>query len=1771
MPIIKARSSSIIESVDLRGQPTAPTAGQSTNTNQLASTAFVRTAIAELIDSSPDLLNTLAELAAAINNDEAFSVTVANSIATKLPKDGSEAMTGELILSGAPTQALGAVTKQYVDDLVDGQMIYSTDDVDEGTTNLYYTDARVRSGISLFSDNTSVLSYNSTTGQFEYNHPNSDGILEGSTNLYFSQSRARDSISINSDDSTIISYSAQTGQFTFTTPDTDKIVEGSTNLYFTTSRARNSISNGSNISYDSGTGIISTQAAVWSVNGQEHDVVLDTDDINEGSTNQYFTNARARNAVSLTTDDSNILSYNGGTGTFTFVTPSTDAIDEGTSNLYYTDSRVRAAVSASGDISYNDATGNFSYSTPTTDGVNEGSTNLYFTTARARNSVSLNTDNSDVLSYDNSTGEFTFSLGSQTTDDVAEGSTNLYFTNARARSAVSVDSDWNNISYNSTTGVVTVNAPNTDDVNEGSTNQYFTTTRARSSVSAVHSSGDGDLTYNSSTGVFDYEGPTSADYRQAVSAVKDSGHGDLQYSSSTGVFTYTGPTNANYRGAISVTDNGGDGSLDYDSSTGVITYTGPDDSEVRAHFSADTATGAQYDSSTGVFSLSGIPNTSLVNDHITINGTIVDLGGSNSFGTDSVTEESNLYFTNGRARSAISLTSDNTSVLDYNSTTGEFTFSLGSQTTDDVAEGTNNLYFTNTRARNAVSAVDAGGDGSFDYDSTTGAFTYTGPSSSEVRAHFSAITGTGISYDDGSFFLASIPNSSLTNSSITLNGTSVSLGGSNSFDTDSVNEGTTNKYYTSARVRSEVTAVDLEASGSFSYDSASGEFYFDATGVVATVNGQKGYVTLDSDDISEGTNNQYFTTTRARNSVSGGTGVTYTSSTGVIAIGQDVSTTSNVTFNDVTVAGDLTVQGTLTAIQSTTVEINDVNLTLAKGSANATQANGAGLTIDGAGATITYSSADDSWNFNKDVNVTGGLSITGDLSATTFIGDLTGNVTGQVSDLSNHTTDDVTEGATNLYFTNGRAASAISLTSDKTSVLSYNSGTGTFTFNLASATTSDIAEGTNLYFTDARARSAISVTDNGGDGSLSYNSSTGTIEYTGPSASETRAHFSATTASGITYDNSTGTFALASIPNSSLTNSSLTVNGATVSLGGSTSFGTDSVTEESNLYYTDSRARNSISLTSDNTSVLDYNSSTGEFTFSLGSQTTDDVAEGTNNLYFTTARARGAVSIVDAGGDGSFAYDSTTGVFTYTGPNDSEVRAHFSATKTGGDGNFSYDSATGAFSYTGPDQDDYRLAISASNVSGDGSISYDDSTGIISYTGPSAEEVRAHFSAITGTGISYDAGAFFLADIPNSSLTNNTVTFNGVEVALGASGSFGTDSVTEESNLYFTQARARGAVSLVTSDSSVFSYDSATGVFTYSAAGLSTDEVAEGDVNLYFTQARARDSISANGWQISYDSASGVISMATPSTDDVNEGTTNKYFTNARARQAISLTSDNSDALSYDNTTGTFTFTLATVDTDEIAEGNTNLYFTTARARNSVSNGSNIDYDSSTGIISTQAAVWSVNGQEHAVTLDTDDIDEGSANLYFTDSRARSAITLTTDDSNILSYNSGTGALTFVTPSTDAIDEGENNLYYTDARADARIAAASVFDLADVGSSGTLQDGYTLVWSSAEQTFVPQNVAVTATTLNFTGDGTTLSFSTGVNVTSIDNTQVYINGLIQAPTYSYTLSTTNDVTSIVFDTAPESNDYIFVRVSSTSSLTAGGVLNETSTIDGGTF
>jgi hypothetical protein len=217
--------------------------------------------------------------------------------------------------------------------------------------------------------------------------------------------------------------------------------------------------------------------------------------------------------------------------------------------------------------------------------------------------------------------------------------------------------------------------------------------------------------------------------------------------------------------------------------------------------------------------------------------------------------------------------------------------------------------------------------------------------------------------------------------------------------------------------------------------------------------------------------------------------------------------------------------------------------------------------------------------------------------------------------------DEITEGSTNLYFTNARAR-------------------GAFTASTGISITDGAISTSITQYNDASARAAVSVTDSGGDGSLAYNNTTGVITYTGPSASDVRAHFSASTGISIT---------------SGAISSTIT-------------------------QYTDSLARASLSFTAGSGA---YNSTTGAITIPTNTShltnganfiTLSSLSAGTGISYnnttgaisstitqYTDALARGAVSVTDSGGDGSLAYNNTTGVITYTGPSATDVRAHFSA------------------------------------------------------------------------------------------------------------------------------------------------------------------------------------------------------------------------------------------------------------------------------------------------------------------------------------------------------------------------------------------------------------------------------------------------------------------------------------------------------------------------------
>jgi len=482
----------------------------------------------------------------------------------------------------------------------------------------------------------------------------------------------------------------------------------------------------------------------------------------------------------------------------------------------------------------------------------------------------------------------------------------------------------------------------------------------------------------------------------------------------------------------------------------------------------------------------------------------------------------------------------------------------------------------------------------------------------------------------------------------------------------------------------------------------------DAKGRITTVTTQ---TITTSFGISDGTNND---------DVANGETITFTGGTGI-----NTSVTNNEIIIDLADTGvTANTYGTATAIPSFTVDsqgrITNVTtnllvetLDISDGSSTTTiDLLTETLSVAGTSNETTVSVSENTITVGlaDDIDITGTLTVAGNttLSANlTVTGDLTIQGTTTTVNSTVTTTEDpvLRVGISGLNASDGKDRGIEFLhwdSSAKTGFFGFDEGTSRFTFIPDATNSGEVFTGT----ADARTRAAISVTDEGGDGSLSYNSTTGVITYTGPGAAEVRAHFSA--GGDLSYDSATGVFSVTT--------------------------------------YKDADARAAISASGD----LSYDSATGVFSVTT----------------FKTADARAAISVTDAGGDGSLSYNNTTGVITYTGPSAVEVRAHFSA---GGDlsydsatgvfsvttykdadaraaisasGDLSYDSATGVFSVTTYKDADARAAISVSDNGGDGSLTYDNATGVITYTGPSAAEVRAHFSASGDLSYNNATGVF---------------------------------------------------------------------------------------------------------------------------------------------------------------------------------------------------------------------------------------------------------------------------------------------------------------------------------------------------------------------------------------------------------------------------------------------
>ena len=997
------------------------------------------------------------------------------------------------------------------------------------------TTAQIRALFSAHPSANNILQYDSTAGTFHvetqslafdsnFAGKTTDDLAEGS-NLYFTDSRGRAAIGVTDNGVGFgsLTYNSASGQITYTGT--------------SVANMRSVINVGSNLAYDSTTGKITFT----------------------GSLGGDFDAGDAQQSISVVNDngDYGSLAYDNGSGVFTF-TKVTDSdirgsisvagdlsYDQASGVITYnkrTDADIRSLFSASGDLTYNNTTGNFSITT-----------GAHYQDSDARQVFSVNFvgdtafDSSPYggASYDPSTGVLTIN---GTTDS-----------NIRNSLTVQDSGGLGSLTYNTKQGRIVYTGPGVSDVS--------------SLLSATTDSlSMGKLTLDSSKGQFTLKLEDDS-VRALFSVVSDQeGGANLTYDQATGVFTHSGPSDLDLRGKVSASDQGGDGSFTYDESSGVFTYTGPSPAEVRAHF--EGGLGIDYIESTGTFRLDSSANIitgSIVTGSLTVtdsatfnNGIILAGGGIQTQDINSLDSTSDVNITAGD--DVVITAPDKVELITPDIQTTSKTFYFRLDDSDTVSLSGSGIFIGGGSGEKSIVYEDFAGENQFKIGGGAGLDVpgfLTGPTIDSINKRIDELpdsaqmkgilsAGPGLSYDNVNGIYR------ITSSGVVA-GTYGDATNVPRFAVDSLGQ------------IDSIGLVPISTVNNFQFDSTSGNLKI----TTATDSYNVG-ITLDpysTNDLVEGSNNLYYTRARfdsalddstsetrirqyfrtdlasdssrqqVRKYFNAGPSLTYDSATGKFTTNQALDSNSNVRFQNITqsgqlrgpaefiidpaaigdntgtvkILGNLQVEGTQTIINSTTVSVNDKNLVLGDSAADSSALHGAGITLGGTNIvdkpSFTYSHADKRFVFNRNIQADSFYGdVTGNVTGN-VVGDVIGNVTGQVSDISNHNTDSLAEGSTNLYFTVPRVRSSLSIVDaggDGSFV--YDSTAGQFTYTGPSP---------------AETRQHLNVLDAGGDGSFTYDSAAGKFTYTGPSPTEARAHFQVNDTGGdgsLTYDSATGTF-----------------------------------------------------------------------------------------------------------------------------------------------------------------------------------------------------------------------------------------------------------------------------------------------------------------------------------------------------------------------------------------------------------------------------------------------------------------------------------------------------------------------------------------------------------------------------------------------------------------------------------------------------------------------
>ena len=784
----------------------------------------------------------------------------------------------------------------------------------------------------------------------------------------------------------------------------------------------------------------------------------------------------------------------------------------------------------------------------------------------------------------------------------------------------------------------------------------------------------------------------------------------------------------------------------------------------------------------------------------------------------------------------------------------------------------------------------------------------------------------------------------------------------NNFTTANLAEGT-NLYFTNARSVGSLIAgqnITIEANGRISAN---------LTATLANISTVIDNLTTDG--IAEGAVNLYYTNSRVRSTLSGGTGVIYDSSSGVISIGQNVAAEASVVFKNLTLNGNLYVLGNLVSVFANTLTISDPIIQLGYGNPSDSYDLGfVGHYNDGVERHTGLFRDHNDGKFKLFDNLTPepGL-INVDTSNVSFryaslvVSTLEGNVTGTVGTLSNFTTANLKESASNLYYTNDRVVTAV----------------------IPLLTTSNVIEGTNLYFTAARVNATVQpflTTAN-------VIETSGNLYFTSARVNATVQPFLTTanvieTSGNLYFTNARVVSALIAGQNITIeANGRISANNTSIA---SLNLTTADVRETTNLYYTDTRVNTFVQPFLTTANVIETSSNLYFTTARVNATvqpflTTANVIETSGNLYFTNTRVVSALiagdSItIEANGRISANISVNTSLLNLTTADVRETsNLYFTNTRV-------VTAVTPLLTTANVIETSANLYFTNARVlsalTGNVTIGNLLTTGQIVVTAPGSAETGAgqiYLNGATNNRIDWAAVGTGSPTFTTRSDGTKVVLYpsiggSTVDYAMGIDAATMWSSVPEYGDSF--KFKWYGATTEIASLTG-------TGTFTVKTIqanvwnGLYTSNVIETSSNLYFTNTRVFNAVTI-----------GTI------TGDI--AVTGNLVANGLVIQGINVT----QTVLAGNvvSTGTSTSNIIVADsitsntwnrlyTANVIETSGNLYFTNSRVVSALVPGNNITIESN-GRISASVSLGSIT---------TADVSEVSSNLYFTNTRAISAFT----------------------------------------------------------------------------------------------------------------------------------------------------------------------------------